>query len=349
MPKDAVIALDAMGGDNAPGSVLRGVNTAAERFPNLRWQLFGDEAVISKLAAEQPRLKDRYEVIHTPDHIADTERPSVALRSGKKSSMWQAIQSVADGKAEAVVSGGNTGALMAISRFILRSPEGIDRPAMISFFPTARGETAMLDLGANVDSGAKQLVQFAVMGAIFARSVLGMPHPVVGLLNNGAESSKGRDSIKEAAQILRSGDYPFTFHGFVEGNEITTGAVDVVVTDGFTGNIALKTAEGTAELYSHFMRGAFQSSWTARIGYFFAKKALSQLSSRVDPRRYNGAVFAGLNGVVVKSHGGSDAFGFANAIGMAADMVEQGFMADIRKECERLNWNHVQAAPAAPA
>ena len=346
MPKQAVIALDAMGGDQAPDSVLQGANIAAERFPNLHWLLCGDEKGIRPTLETLPRLKDRVEIIHTAEKIAATERPSVALRTGKNSSMWKAIQAVADDKAAAIVSGGNTGALMAISRFILRSPPNIARPAMISFFPTARGETAMLDLGANVDCTEEHLVQFAVMGAMFARAVFGLQNPVVGLLNNGVEAIKGRDEIRAAAQLLQRGSYPFTFAGFVEGNEITKGSVDVVVTDGFSGNIALKTAEGTAELYSLFLRGAFESSWTARIGYFFARKALHQLRSRVDPRRYNGAVFAGLNGIVVKSHGGSDALGFANAIGVAADMVEQGFMADIRKEFERLNWNQDQTASA---
>ena len=342
MAKDAVIALDALGGDHAPGSVVRGANIAAERFPHLRWQVFGDKAVLQDLLKPLSHLGDKVEIVDTPEGIPDTERPSVALRSRKNSSMWQSIQSVADGTADAVVSAGNTGALMAISRFILRSPADIDRPAIISFFPTARGETAMLDLGANVDCTSEQLVQFAVMGALFAKTVLGLPHPVVGLLNNGVEDLKGREEIRLAAQHLRDGQYPFTFHGFVEGNEFTTGTVDVVVTDGFTGNIALKTAEGTAELYSHFLRGAFQSSWTARIGYLVARKALAQLRARVDPRRYNGAVFAGLNGLVVKSHGGSDDFAFANAIGVAADMIEHGFLDEIRKESERLNWDQVQ-------
>lgn len=349
MPKHAVIALDAMGGDEAPASVVHGADIAAERFPNLHWLLCGDEQQIGPLLEKLPRLKDRVEVLHTPHKIASEERPSVALRAGKDSSMWLAIKAVADDRATAVVSGGNTGALMAISRFILRSPPDIARPAMISFFPTARGETAMLDLGANVDCTEEHLVQFAVMGAIFARAVFGLQNPVVGLLNNGVEAIKGRDEVRAAAQQLRNGNYPFTFAGFIEGNEITKGSVDVVVTDGFSGNIALKTAEGTAELYSHFLRGAFESSWTARIGYLFARHALHQLRSRVDPRRYNGAVFAGLNGIVVKSHGGSDALGFANAIGVAADMVEQGFMADIRKEFERLNWNQNRTASAVTA
>lgn len=347
MSKHAVIALDAMGGDHAPESVLRGADMAAERFPSLHWLICGDQGKIGPLLEKLPRLTGRVEVQHTDAAIADDERPSVALRTGRPSSMWQAIQAVADGRAAAVVSGGNTGALMAISRFILRSPPDIARPAIISFFPTAHGETAMLDLGANVDCTEEQLVQFAVMGAIFARAVLGLPHPVVGLLNNGVEAIKGRDEIRAAAQQLRDGQHPFTFQGFVEGNQITKGAVDVVVTDGFTGNIALKVAEGTAELYSHFLRGAFESSWMARIGYIFARKALHQLRSRVDPRRYNGAVFAGLNGIVVKSHGGTDALGFANAIGVAADMVEQGFMEDIRKEFERLSWVQDETAKTA--
>lgn len=349
MSSKGVIALDAMGGDHAPASVIHGANTAAERFPDLRWLLVGNEADIAPVVAGLPGLKDRVEIQHTTEQVNDSERPSIALRSGRETSMWQAIQAVADGRAQAVVSGGNTGALMAISRFILRSPPGVARPAIISFFPTAHGETAMLDLGANVDCQTEHLVQFAVMGALFAKTVLGLPEPRVALLNVGTEDLKGHEEIRAAAAHLRSGGYPFNFHGFVEGNEITTGTVDVVVTDGFSGNIALKTAEGTAQLYTHFMREAFQASWMARFGYLFAGRALKQLRARVDPRRYNGAVFAGLNGVVVKSHGGSDAFGFANAIGVAADMVQQGFMDKIRKECERLNWDVSTPPKAASA
>ncbi len=349
MASKGVIALDAMGGDHAPASVLHGADTAAERFPDLNWLVVGDEAKIRPVLDNLPRLAGRVEVLHTESQVADTARPSVALRSGRQSSMWLAIQAVQEGRAQAVVSGGNTGAMMAIARFILRSPPGIARPAIISFFPTARGETAMLDLGANIDCDAEQLVQFSLMGALFARSVLGLPHPTVGLLNVGVEDMKGNDEIRAAAQQLREGAFPFKFHGFVEANEIGRGAVDVVVSDGFTGNVALKMAEGTSELYSHFLREAFNASWMAKLGYLLAKRTLSQLRSRVDPRRYNGAVFAGLNGVVVKSHGSTDAFGFANAIGVAADMVQQGFMEDIRKECERLNWEPGTATPAAPA
>lgn len=336
-----------MGGDHAPASVVQGANTAAERFPDLDWLIVGDEARIRPLVEKLPRLAGRVEVQHTDKQIADTERPSIALRSGRQSSMWLAIQAVQEGRAQAVVSSGNTGALMAISRFILRSPPGIARPAIISFFPTARGETAMLDLGANVDCQAEHLVQFSVMGALFARSVLGLPHPSVGLLNVGVEDMKGNEELRTAAQRLREGEYPFKFHGFVEANEIGRGTVDVVVSDGFTGNVALKMAEGTSELYSHFLREAFNASWSAKIGYFFAKRMLTQLRSRVDPRRYNGAVFAGLNGLVVKSHGNTDAFGFGNAIGVAADMVQQRFMEDIRRECERLNWQPGASAQAA--
>ena len=265
-----VIALDAMGGDQSPASVLHGANTAAERFPDMRWLIVGDESDVRPVLKTLPRLTEKAEVQHATGQIADAERPSIALRTGRESSMWQAIQAVRDGRAQAVVSGGNTGALMAISRYILRSPPGIARPAIISFFPTARGETAMLDLGANIDCQADHLVQFAVMGALFARSVLGLRNPTVGLLNVGVEDMKGHDEVRAAAQRLRSGDFPFKFHGFIEGTEVTAGAVDVVVSDGFSGNIALKMAEGTAELYTHFLREAFQASWTARIGYFFA-------------------------------------------------------------------------------
>jgi glycerol-3-phosphate acyltransferase PlsX len=243
---------------------------------------------------------------------------------------------VAEGRAATVVSAGNTGALMAMAKIVLKTLPGIDRPAIASFFPTERGESVMLDLGANIECSADNLIQFAVMGGVFARTVLGLSTPTIGLLNVGAEDMKGSDAVRAAAATLRAMPLPGTFYGFIEGNDIPHGTVDVVVTDGFTGNVALKTAEGTARLYGTFLKQTFASSLLARLGYLLAQGAFKQLRARTDPRRYNGAMFLGLQGVCVKSHGGTDAYGFANAISVAADLVRNDFNGKIRAELERL-------------
>jgi glycerol-3-phosphate acyltransferase PlsX len=235
-----------------------------------------------------------------------------------------------------VVSAGNTGALMAMAKFVLKTLPGVDRPAIASFFPTLRGESVMLDLGANTECTADNLVQFALMGSIFARTVLGLTEPTVGLLNIGSEDVKGNETVRAAATRLKETPFPGRFYGFVEGNDIATGTTDVIVTDGFTGNVALKTAEGTAKLYTEFLRRTFQSSLTARIGYLLARSAFQKLKARTDPRRYNGAMFLGLRGVCVKSHGGTDAIGFANAIGVAANLATNGFNEKIKDEMLRL-------------
>jgi len=325
-----------MGGDRAPEVVVKGANIARDRYPNVRFLLIGDEVRLARLLRRKRRLRSRTTIHHTTEAVSNDARPSAALRTGRKSSMWLAIQAVRDGKAQGVVSAGNTGALMAMAKLMLRTLPGIDRPAIASFIPTLRGESVVLDLGANVECNANNLVQFAVMGAIFARTVQGFDRPTVGLLNVGSEDMKGHEELKVAAGILRGGEFPFQFHGFVEGDDITGGTVDVVVTDGFSGNIALKTAEGTARLVGQFLREAFKSSLSARLGYVFARRALKKLRLRVDPRSYNGAMFVGLNGIAVKSHGGTDAFGFANAIGVAVDMALGGFNDRIKDELARL-------------
>ena len=341
------IALDAMGGDKAPEIVVLGAELARERFPETRFLLFGDQARLDPLLAGHARLRDACEIRHTAGQVTADAKPSAVLRSGRDTSMWLAIAAVQAGEAGGVVSAGNTGALMAIAKFVLRTPTGVDRPAIASFFPTLRGESVMLDLGANLECDAQNLVQFAVMGAMFARAVLGIERPSVGLLNVGAEELKGHEELREAAGILRSTPLPLQFAGFVEGNDITAGTVDVIVTDGFTGNIALKTAEGTAHLYAQFLRQAFGSSWTAKIGYLLARRTLHKLRERLDPRRYNGAVFLGLNGVTVKSHGGSDAFAFSNAICVAHDMIKHGFLEGVRAELERMSDGSGPAAEVA--
>ena len=315
------IALDAMGGDRAPEIVIEGARLARERHPELRFLICGDEARLRPLLDAEPRLAARAELRHTPDRIEADTKPSQALRQGRNSSMRLAIEAVKDGEAEAALSAGNTGALMAMAKVVLRTLPGIDRPAIGALMPTRRSETVILDLGANAECDAGNLVQFAVMGEVFARAVLGISEPTVGLLNIGTEELKGDDTVRTAAAMLRASTLPIGFYGFVEGNDIAAGTVDVVVTDGFTGNVTLKVIEGTADLYSHFLRQAFMSSPMAKLGYLLARPAIRLLRHRLDPRRYNGAMFLGLNGVVVKSHGGTDAIGFANAIGVAVDLV----------------------------
>ena len=330
------ISLDAMGGDQAPDMVVHGVKIAHTRMPHVDFLLYGDQAKLDPLLDQMPELRTVCQVRHTEQAVRGDDKPSQVLRNGRKSSMWLAVDAVARGKAAGVVSAGNTGALMAVSKFVLRMLPGIDRPAIAGFFPTERGETVMLDLGANVDCGANNLIEFAVMGEVFARMVLGIEEPTVGLLNVGSEELKGNDAVRTAASALRDGGLPIKFYGFVEGNDIAAGTVDVVVSDGFTGNIALKSAEGVAKMYSHFLRDAFSSSLLARLGYLLAKSALVKVKLRTDPRRYNGAMLLGLNGITVKSHGGTDPVGFANAVGVAVELVTHGFNDRIKRELERL-------------
>ena len=347
MSDTITIALDAMGGDRAPGIVLKGAEMALQRHPDVRYLLFGAQDEVRPILAKLPSLGEAVTLFHTNEVVADDAKPSLALRAGRPSSMKLAIDAVADGRADGVVSAGNTGALMAMAKSALKTLPGIDRPAIASFFPTQRGESVMLDLGANVECDAENLVQFALMGDVFARTVLGLVEPTVGLLNVGAEDLKGNDAVRAASARLRLAMTPSQFYGFIEGDDIAAGTVDVVVTDGFTGNIAVKTAEGTVKLFSEFLEAAFRHSLLARIGYIFARGALKKLQMRCDPRRYNGAMFLGLGGIAVKSHGSTDAFGFANAIGVAIDMKVNGFLDKIRAELARLSEARSMPQPAA--
>lgn len=328
------IALDGMGGDHGLETVLGGAEVATVRHPSVRFLIFGDEAAIRPMLERFPRLTAVSEIVHTDVAIGMDELPSQALRRGRKtSSMWQAIDAVKAERAQVAVSAGNTGALMAMSKVILRTIPNVERPALAALWPTARGESIVLDLGATIGPDAYQLVQFALMGEAFARILFGVERPTVGLLNIGQEEVKGTEQVKEAAQILRNNNLPLNFHGFVEGDDISKGTTDVVVTDGYTGNIALKTAEGTVRLIVEFLRNALNSSLLSRIGYLLAKGAFTALSKKLDPRTSNGAVFLGLNGLVVKSHGGTDAEGFAYAIDVAVDVAAadlvQKIMADL--------------------
>ena len=324
MPRVNTIALDAMGGDEAPGMVIAGASVAHKRHPDTHFLIFGDDALCGPLLRRFSRVASVTDVVHTEEVVAADAKPSVAVRRGQKSSMWLAIKSVADGRANAVVSAGNTGALMAMSKLVLKTLPGISRPAIAGVIPTRRGESVFLDLGANIECGPENLIEFALMGGILARAVLGVIRPTVGLLNVGEEEFKGRNELREVANVLRSADTLFDFHGFVEGDDLTAGTTDVVVTDGFTGNITLKALEGVSQAYSDFLRRSLRSSVSARLGAMLARPAFRSLREKVDPRRHNGAMFVGLNGIAVKSHGGTDALGFANAIGVAIDIVQQG-------------------------
>ncbi|MDC0073861.1 phosphate acyltransferase PlsX [Alphaproteobacteria bacterium] len=338
MTQSLVISIDAMGGDNAPGIVIKGLNIARKRYPMANFILFGDSEEIDRVIKRYPKLRQKCKINHTSQVIASDDKPSHALRRARDSSMRRAIDSVRDGEALGVVSAGNTGALMAIAKIVLKMVEGFDRPAIAGIFPSLRGQSVTLDLGANIECSIENLVQFSIMGAAFARMVLGIERPLVGLLNVGEEELKGNENVKEAAQILKYSQktLPFDFIGFVEGDDIGPGKADVFVTDGFTGNIALKTAEGTAKFYSNVLRAAFRRSVLSKIGYLLAKPALTAIRRRVDPRSYNGALFVGLNGVVVKSHGGADAKSFANAVGVAIDMIQVGFSSQITSDLQKL-------------
>src|SRR5215469_15400168 len=314
-----------MGGDAGPSVVVAALARTAVRHPAVRFLLHGDEAELKPLFAKRAKLLSRIDIRHTAERVRMEEKPSQALRRGRNTSMWRSIESVEKGEAQVAISAGNTGALMAMAMFQLRTLDGIDRPAIAALWPTKRGQSVVLDVGANVAANAEQLVEFAVMGEAFARAILGLERPTVGILNIGSEDMKGDDAVRQAAHILRSNaTLPIEFQGFVEGDDIAEGTVDVVVTDGFTGNVALKTAEGTAKLVTHFLRTALRRSLLGRMGGFIASGALGTLRRRLDPRAANGGIFLGLEGIVVKSHGGTDALGFASALDMAIAMAKAG-------------------------
>jgi len=328
------IALDAMGGDHAPAAAVEGAAIARERYPNVSFLLFGNQAALTSLLAAYPKLAAISEIRHTDEVVSADDKPSQALRRGRGSSMGLAIAAVQEGEADVAVSAGNTGAMMAMAKFMLKTMPGIDRPALATILPSSRGECVMLDLGANVECDARNLVEFAVMGAAFARTVLGIPRPRVALLNVGVEELKGHEEVKEAGQRLKAVDLSFDFVGFIEGDGIAAGSVDVVVTDGFTGNVALKTAEGTARMVTRLFASAFRSSLRSKLGALMAKRGLKALKDHLDPNNHNGAVFLGLNGLVVKSHGGANALGFASALGVAHDMSADNLLSRIAADLE---------------
>lgn len=329
-----ILSIDAMGGDAAPGVVLDGLKLFARRRADVQFEVHGRSDEITA-GIEARRLKDRCIIKHHDDVVGMSDKPSAALRRAKGTSMWGAVQAVKAGRAGAAVSAGNTGALMAFSMLSLRKMEGVHRPAMTAIWPTIAGRSVVLDVGANLDADSDQLVTFAIMGEAYARAVTGKAKPTIGLLNIGSEDEKGRDTLKLAAERLREPELGLDYRGYVEGNDISTGAVDVVVTDGFTGNVALKTAEGTARLVATYVREALTSSTASKVGAALASSGLKRLKAKMDPSNVNGGVLLGLNGVVVKSHGGTDAEGYATAVSLAADLAGSRYMEEVADGLKR--------------
>jgi phosphate acyltransferase len=331
MPQKVRIALDAMGGDHGAAVVIPGAELSLARHPDSEFIFFGDRAIVAPLLDSRPRLKASSRLVHTDVSVKMEDKPSQALRKGRwKSSMWLAIDAVKRAEADVAVSAGNTGALMAMAKFELRTMAGIDRPAIAAIWPTLKGQSIVLDLGASIGADASHLVNLADMGGAMARVLLGLDRPTVGLLNIGVEEVKGLEEVRQAGQILRAGQSPqFDYVGFVEGDDIGKGKVDVVVTEGFAGNIALKAAEGTARQLAQFLRLELRRTLATKLGYLLARRAFRALSDKMDPRKSNGGVFLGLNGIVIKSHGDTDAIGFANAINLGFDMVRHELMARI--------------------
>lgn len=328
-----------MGGDHGPAVVVGGVKDYRSRHggEGVRFLLHGDGGAIRAELARCKLGEDVCEVRHTDKVVAMDEKPAIAMRRGKGSSLWNAIEAVKTGEASAIVSAGNTGALMAISKLILRmSAHGLERPAIVASWPTLRGVTAVLDVGANIESDAEQLVEFAIMGEAFHAAVHGVKRPTIGILNVGSEDMKGHEEVREAARILRENNLDLDYHGFVEGDDIAKGTVDVVVTDGFTGNIALKTAEGVARFISALMREALTSSMTSKLGAALAMPALRRMGQKIDPNAINGGPLLGLNGIVVKSHGGATASGFGNAIRVAVDLARSDYLEKVAISLKRL-------------
>ncbi|MBX3481424.1 MAG: phosphate acyltransferase PlsX [Caulobacter sp.] len=350
MSDSLILSVDAMGGDHGPSVVIPALGFAAGRLAGqgVRFIVHGDQARIEPELAKAAALNGLVEVRHTEKFISMDEKPAQAMRRGKGSSLWNAVECVKAGEAAAAVSAGNTGAMMAISMLILRLAAEVNRPALTASWPTSRGVTTVLDVGANVASDAEQLVEFAIMGAAFHHAIHGKERPVVGLLNVGSEEQKGHEEVREAHAILRGTAFEFDYHGFVEGDDIPKGTVDVVVTDGFTGNVLLKTAEGVARFFGSEMRSAFTAGPLAMAGALLASRALGRMRQRMDPGAINGAPLLGLNGVVVKSHGSADARSFSSAVKVAADLARSDFAAEIDRSVKRLSAALAETAQSGP-
>jgi glycerol-3-phosphate acyltransferase PlsX len=339
MPHKVRIALDAMGGDFGPSVVVPGAEVSLARHPDMEFVLFGDRAVVEPLLAARPLLNAVSRFVHTDVAVKMDAKPSQALREGRwKSSMWLAIDAVKKGDADVAVSAGNTGALMFMAKFHLKTLAGVERPAIACLWPTLKGESIVLDVGATIGADAQHLVAMAIMGGGMARVLFNLDRPKVGLLNIGVEEVKGLEAVREAGRILREAKLPeIDYAGFVEGDDIGKGIVDVVVTEGFAGNIALKAAEGTARQLAQHLKSAMSRTLLTKLGYLLARSAFRSLGEKMDPRKSNGGVFLGLNGIVIKSHGGTDAEGFAAAIDIGYDMVRNDLLAKIGQRLN--NWS----------
>ncbi len=346
------IAVDAMGADGGIITILNGCKAAMDKGLKAKLLLTGDEVQIREAAATAGVILDGGQVTvrHAEQVVSMQDKPSQVMRRGRKTSMWAAIEAVKKGDVVAAVSSGNTGALMAVSILQLRKLEGVDRPAITALWPNIKGgKGVVLDVGANVEATAEQLVQFAIMGEAYYRALTGKEKPKVGLLNVGAEELKGHELIRMAATTLKESDPEMAFHGFVEGDDLAKGTVDVVVTDGFTGNIALKSAEGTARMIGGWVKEALTGSIMSKLGAALMMGSLKSLKSRMDPSTANGAPLLGLNGLVLKSHGGADAAGVASAILIAQSLAEQPFQEEIKSTIAKVARRAEQAAAAQPA
>jgi glycerol-3-phosphate acyltransferase PlsX len=343
MADTVTASLDAMGGDRGARVVLPGAEIALTRIPDLRFRLYGDEATVRPLLSDYPALAAVSTFEHCEISVKMDDKPSQALRRGRwRSSMWRSIEAVKAGDADFAVSAGNTGALMAMAKFCLRGSSEIDRPAIAGLWPTLKGESILLDCGATIGADAEVLFEFAVMGAAMARALHGKERPTVGLLNIGVEEVKGLDEIRIAGQMLRDANLPhLEYIGFVEGNDIGRGVADVVVTEGFAGNIALKVGEGTVRQVTSYIRAAAERSWLARLGFMLAGGAFAELRTKLDARRTNGGVFLGLNGIVIKSHGGADAEGFAAAVEIGSTVARNRVVDKINDDLAAWRESHM--------
>ena len=339
------IALDVMGGDHGPKVVIPGAALSLERHPALEFIMCGVEAAISRELLSYPELKARSRILHTDTQVSNTDKPSKAMRRSKGSSMWLAIDAVRQGDADVIVSAGNTGALMALAKLILRPMSEIERPAIAALWPTIRAECIVLDVGANIHSDARQLADFALMGAAMSRALFHIESPTVGLLNIGVEEIKGVEQVKQAHAWLKDTEgLPLEYKGFVEGDQIGQGVLDVVVVEGFAGNIALKTAEGTAKQISTYLKDAMGRTWASKLGSLLARGGFRILKQKMDPRRVNGGTFLGLNGIAIKSHGGTDALGFASAVDLGYEMAQSGLLERLSNDLGAFHHKISQAA-----
>ena len=337
------IAVDAMGGDNSPKKIIDGIILNNQKNKNIFYKIFGNKTDIESYIKDKIEKK-YFDIIHTENSVKSTDSPLEGAKRGKDTSMWLAIESVKNKDSDIIISAGNTGALLVISKLNLKMIENIDKPALSALWPNKKGMSVVLDLGANIECSSKNLIDFSIMGASLYKSLYPNDDPNVALLNIGSEELKGNETIKETYQLLneKKSQKGFNFSGYIEGNQLMNGDVNVIVADGFTGNVALKTAEGTALLVTTYLKKALSSSFSSKIGYLFSKKSLKNFRLQMDPRKYNGAVFLGLNAIAVKSHGGTDAFGFANAISVAADMVEYEFVSNLKKKMSKVDMDSLK-------